>query len=95
MLKFVCTLLLMPTLLFAAEPLRAVVSQTNTAPYAIFDQQQRLVDGIAKDLLDAVAARLNRPVQYLDLPRGRVVEWLITDKADISCFLNPEWIPVT
>lgn len=95
MLKFVCTLLLMPTLLFAAEPLRAVVSQTNTAPYAIFDQQQRLVDGIAKDLLDAVAARLNRSVQYLDLPRGRVVEWLITDKADISCFLNPEWIPVT
>jgi ABC-type amino acid transport substrate-binding protein len=81
--------------MLSAEPLRAVVSQTNTAPYAIFDPQQRLVDGIAKDLLDALAFRLNKPVQYLDLPRGRVVEWLVTDKADISCFLNPQWVPVT
>jgi len=86
---------LLPTLLLSAEPLRAVVSQTNTAPYAIFDPQQRLVDGIAKDLLDALALRLNKPVQYLNLPRGRVVEWLVTDKADISCFLNPQWVPAS
>lgn len=84
---------LFPGLTMSAEPLRAVVSQTNTAPYAIFDQQQRLTDGIAKELLDSLAARLQRPVQYLDLPRGRVVEWLVTDKADISCFLNPQWVP--
>jgi polar amino acid transport system substrate-binding protein len=71
-------LLLFPTLSLSAEPLRAVVSQTNTAPYAIFDQQQRLSDGIAKELLDALSARLNKSVEYLDLPRGRVVEWLMT-----------------
>ena len=58
--------MLLPNLLLSAEPLRAVVSQTNTAPYAIFDPQQRLVDGIAKDLLDALAFRLNKPVQYPD-----------------------------
>jgi polar amino acid transport system substrate-binding protein len=95
MWKWWYLLLMVPSLLFAAEPLRAVVSQTNTAPYAIFDPQQRLVDGIAKDLLDALATRLNRPVQYLDLPRGRVVEWLLTDKADIACFLNPQWVPAS
>lgn len=78
-----------------AEPLRAVVSQTNTAPYAIFDAQNRLTGGVAKELLDALAVQLKREVQYLDLPRGRVVEWLVTDKADISCFLNPEWVPAT
>lgn len=88
-------LLLFPTLSLSAEPLRAVVSQTNTAPYAIFDQQQRLSDGIAKELLDALSARLNKSVEYLDLPRGRVVEWLMTDKADISCFLNPQWVPAS
>lgn len=95
MWKWWSLFLLFPNLLWSAEPLRAVVSQTNTAPYAIFDQHQRLTDGIAKDLLDALASRLNRPVQYLDLPRGRVVEWLVTDKADISCFLNPQWVPAT
>ncbi|MBU0914489.1 MAG: transporter substrate-binding domain-containing protein [Gammaproteobacteria bacterium] len=93
MWKWWCLLLLFPELVLCAEPLRAVVSQTNTAPYAIFDQQQRLTDGIAKELLDTLAARLSRPVQYLDLPRGRVVEWLVTDQADISCFLNPAWVP--
>lgn len=88
-------LVLLPNLAFSAGPLRAVVSQTNTAPYAIFDQHNQLVGGVAKELLDALAIRLNRQVNYLDLPRGRVVEWLATDKADISCFLNPEWVPAT
>lgn len=95
MRKLWSLLLLFPNLTLSAEPLRAVVSQTNTAPYAIFDQQQRLSDGIAKELLDALSVRLNRPVEYLDLPRGRVVEWLVTDKADISCFLNPQWVPAS
>lgn len=93
MWKWWSLLLLFPNLILSAEPLRAVVSQTNTAPYAIFDQQQRLTDGIAKELLDVLSARLKRQVEYLDLPRGRVVEWLVTDKADISCFLNPQWVP--
>lgn len=95
MWKWCCLLLLLPSYLLLAEPLRAVVSQTNTAPYAIFDQQQRLTGGIAKELLDTLAARLGRQVQYLDLPRGRVIEWLVTDKADISCFLSPEWVPAS
>lgn len=95
MWKWLSLLLLFSNLIWSAEPLRAVVSQTNTAPYAIFDQQQRLSGGIAKELLDALSVRLNRSVEYLDLPRGRVVEWLVTDKADISCFLNPQWVPAS
>lgn len=95
MRKWWFLLVLLPDLVWSLEPLRAVVSQTNTAPYAIFDQHNQLTGGVAKELLDALAVRLNRPVHYLDLPRGRVVEWLVTDQADISCFLNPEWIPAT
>ncbi|MCA1929016.1 ABC transporter substrate-binding protein [Rheinheimera sp.] len=94
MWKWCCLLLLFSHALLA-EPLRAVVSQTNTAPYAIFDQQQRLTGGIAKEIVDELASRLDRQVLYLDLPRGRVIEWLITDKADISCFLSPEWVPAS
>lgn len=93
MRKWWCLLLLFPSLPLWAESLRAVVSQTNTAPYAIFDTQNRLTGGVAKELLDALALQLKRDVVYLDLPRGRVVEWLVTDKADISCFLNPQWVP--
>ena len=95
MLKWLPFLLLLNPNNVLAEPLRAVVSQTNTAPFAIFDQQNRLEDGVAKVLLDELALRLNRPVFYLDLPRGRVVEWLLTDQADISCFLNPDWVPAS
>ncbi len=95
MLKWLSLLILLSSLTLSADPLRAVVSQTNTAPYAIFDQHNQLAGGVAKELLDDLAARLKKPVLYLDLPRGRVVEWLVTDKADISCFLNPQWVPAT
>lgn len=95
MLKLICMLLVMPALVAANQPLRAVVSQTNTAPYAIFDTQNRLTAGVAKELLDGLAAGLKREILYLDLPRGRVVEWLSTDQADISCFLNPQWVPAS
>lgn len=94
MCKWLLLLLLLAQSSWAA-PLRAVVSQTNTAPYAIFDQQGLLTDGVAKQLLDQLAVRLKREVLYLDLPRGRVVEWLVTDQADVSCFLNPQWVPAT
>ena len=72
--------------------LRAIVSDTNAPPYAIFDQNKQLVAGIAKEMLDLLATRLGLEAEYFDLPRPRVEQWLQNGEADIACFLNPEWV---
>lgn len=78
---------------FAAEPaIRAIVSDTNTPPYAIFNQYQQLAGGLSKDILDELASLTYGQVSYLDLPRARVEQWLHNGEADIACFLNPDWV---
>lgn len=72
--------------------LRAVVSDSNTPPYAIFDASGTLSAGLSKDILDALAMLNNLEIQYLDLPRARIESWLETGQADIACFLNPDWV---
>ncbi|SNY50810.1 polar amino acid transport system substrate-binding protein [Arsukibacterium tuosuense] len=72
--------------------LRAVVSDSNTPPYAIFDDSGKLTAGLSKDILDALALVSQLDIQYLDLPRARIESWLETGQADIACFLNPDWV---
>lgn len=93
----VCALMILSCLLSAvvtAETIaiRAVVSESNTPPYAIFNAEQMVEAGISKDILDELATALDKPIQYLNLPRSRVEPWLIEGKADIACFLNPDWV---
>ncbi|MDX1677462.1 transporter substrate-binding domain-containing protein [Arsukibacterium sp.] len=72
--------------------LRAVVSDSNTPPYAIFDESGALSAGLSKDILDALSQVSQLNIQYLDLPRARIESWLETGQADIACFLNPDWV---
>ena len=72
--------------------LRAIVSDSNAPPYAIFDQEGNLAGGISKDILDLLATRSALNLQYLPIPRGRVEQWLSRNEADIACFLNPNWV---
>lgn len=72
--------------------LRAVVSDSNTPPYAIFDGSGALSAGLSKDILDALALISQLNIQYLDLPRARIEGWLESGQADIACFLNPDWV---
>ena len=76
----------------ASEPVRAIVSDSNTPPYAIFSADSVLQAGLSKDIIDELARQLNRPVLYLNLPRARVEPWLLQGEADIACFLNPDWV---
>lgn len=73
-------------------PLHIAVSDSNTEPYAIFGADHRLIGGVAKELLDRVAVELKSPAVYLDVPRARVESWLKTGKAEVACFLNPDWV---
>ena len=72
--------------------LRAAVSDTNTPPYAIFDDAGKLSAGLSKDILDALALLSKLEIQYLDLPRTRIEGWLANGQADVACFLNPDWV---
>jgi polar amino acid transport system substrate-binding protein len=72
--------------------IRAVVSDSNTPPYAIFDTTGSLTAGLSKDILDTLAQLTQQKIQYLDLPRARVESWLQSGQADIACFLNPDWV---
>lgn len=75
-----------------SPPLKAAVSDTNAVPFAIFNAGGHLSGGLAKDILDQVSLELRSPVQYLDIPRARLEPWLVAGDAEVSCFLNPDWV---
>jgi len=80
------------SVLAETQTIRAIVSDSNAPPFAIFDDKLQLTSGISKDILEALAQRTQLPLQFLALPRGRVEQWLLKDQADIACFLNPDWV---
>lgn len=78
--------------LLMPQVLRAVVSETNPVPYAIFSTEGKLMGGISKSLIDTIGQLNQLPVMYLDVPRARVEGWLINNQADVGCFLSPDWV---
>lgn len=72
--------------------LRAVVSETNPVPYAMFSTEGKLIGGISKSLIDKIGQLNQMSVLYLDVPRARVEGWLISNQADVGCFLSPDWV---
>jgi|GEM_PF-1192715 len=72
--------------------LRAVVSETNPVPYAMFSTEGKLMGGISKSLIDKIGQLNQMPVLYLDVPRARVESWLTSNQADVGCFLSPDWV---
>lgn len=72
--------------------IKAVVSDTNPVPYAIFSAEGSLTGGISKQLIDEVAKMTASPVDYLTVPRARVENWIASGKADLGCFINPAWV---
>ncbi|MEJ6001298.1 substrate-binding periplasmic protein [Paucibacter soli] len=55
-------------------------------------QGGQLVDGLTKDLGDAIAARLGLKVRYLPMPSKRVPLALAAGEADGLCYVLPHWI---
>lgn len=72
--------------------IKAVVSDTNPVPYAIFSAEGSLTGGISKQLIDEVGKITALPIDYLTVPRARVESWIASGKADLGCFINPDWV---
>lgn len=72
--------------------IKAVVSDTNPVPYAIFSAEGSLTGGLGKQLIDEVGKITTLPVDYLTVPRARVESWIASGKADLGCFISPDWV---
>jgi polar amino acid transport system substrate-binding protein len=84
-------ILLLLSLSAQAHDLIVLVDTGTEMPMARFENEQ-LVDGIHKDIGDALAQRMGRTARFLALPRKRIVKMLETGNADILCSYVPEWL---
>ncbi|PWF42450.1 substrate-binding periplasmic protein [Massilia glaciei] len=69
-----------------------LVDTATEMPMASF-KQFRLVDGIHKDIGEALAARMGRSARFMALPRKRITKALETGEVDLVCSYVPEWLP--
>jgi len=75
-----------------AAPLVVLVDTGTEMPMAGFEDG-RLVEGIHKDLGQALAAKLGREAHFLLLPRKRIAMALESGQADLLCLYLPPWLP--
>jgi polar amino acid transport system substrate-binding protein len=74
------------------EPLRIAVNEANGRPFALYDPDGAFAGGIARDIIDPLAAGLGLRAEYLNVPRARIEAWLRDGRLDGACFLAPEWV---
>jgi len=79
--------------LTAEMPIIFAASNDNSPPLAEF-RENKLTNGILKDIGDAIAAELHRKADYVVLPRKRLDEALKNGMVDGVCYYRPEWVTV-
>lgn len=85
-----CCALLFPLSPHAGD-LVLLVDTGTEMPMARFDHFQ-LVDGVHKDIGEALAKAMGRTPKFLALPRKRIPLALQSGDADILCGYAPEWL---
>lgn len=88
-----CCALLLPLSLHATE-LVILIDNATEMPMARLEKF-RVVDGMQKDLGEALANAMGRQPRFLALPRKRVVPALRSGSADVLCGFIPEWVDGT
>lgn len=94
-----CALLLLPLLLLLlllpaparAADLVVLVDTATQMPMARF-AQYRLVDGVHKDVGEALAHAMGRQPRFVALPRKRIGAALRSGEADLLCGYVPQWL---
>jgi ABC-type amino acid transport substrate-binding protein len=84
--------LCLPAARLAAADLMVLVDTGTEMPMAGFHDGQ-LVDGIHKDLGEALAHKMGRKASFLLLPRKRIALALESGKADLICMYIEAWLP--
>jgi polar amino acid transport system substrate-binding protein len=89
-LLLLVSLLSLPILGKAAE-LVVLVDTATEMPMARFEQY-RLVDGMQKDIGEALARAMGRQPRFMAMPRRRLMQALQSGDADVLCGFVPEWV---
>lgn len=91
-----CALLLaLSPAAFAGPGELVFIAATNhTMPLSRFENGE-MVDGLLKDLGDAIALRMGLRPRYVSTPAKRVAEFLASGRADGVCYVLPRWLPGT
>jgi polar amino acid transport system substrate-binding protein len=90
-LVLVCLPLLSAFALAAPPELVLLAPNNHAMPIAQFNDGV-LERGIMKDVGEAIAARLGRPLRFVSAPSRRVALMLAQGDADGVCYLQPYWI---
>lgn len=69
-----------------------VAATNHNMPLSQF-RDGALVDGLLKDLGDAIAHKLGLRVRYVSVPAKRVAQTLLAGDADGVCYVLPRWLP--
>lgn len=88
----ICSLAALLALPAWAADLRVLVDTGTEMPLAAFRDGQ-VVDGIHKDLGEALAQNMGRRAVFLTLPRKRIAMALEHGEADIICMYVEPWLP--
>lgn len=74
-----------------AQPLIVSYGKHNAEPYALV-RDGKLVGGLIKDLMDTVGKEFGIEVQYKEVQRKHVDEYLREGKVHIIVLSNPKWL---
>lgn len=89
--RFALCCALLPPLFAQSGELVMLVDTGTDMPMARFDHH-RLVEGVHKDVGEALARALGRTPKFLALPRKRIALALNSGEADVLCGYVPEWL---
>ena len=76
----------------AKPPIRFTVVNNAAMPLTGLDKNGKVQAGLYFELGNLIAAHFQTQPQFAHIPRKRVEEYLVNDKADVACYLNPKWI---
>lgn len=76
----------------AVTPLVMMVDTSAVMPEARSEGEQ-VFEGLHRDLGEAFARRLGRPVRMKAVPRKRIAQELEAGRADLVCDYQPAWLP--
>lgn len=75
----------------AVEPLRISWGSHNAPPYALV-ADGKLVGGVIHDIGNALGKRLQVPAVFVNVPRARYEEQLLSGAIDLVCITHPDWV---
>lgn len=71
--------------------IRFSVVESWSEPFAFYDGERNLVDGLIKEVIEGLARKMNAPFEHVYTSRNRVESGIEKGMIDVRCFINEAW----